>query len=227
MSTVAATSSIDKAAHFYESTLGKKAVMAVTGLILFGFVIAHMIGNLQVFLGMAVMNHYAETLHATPALLWTVRIVLLISVILHIRAAVQLSVLKMEARPVKYVKPGNVQGSYASRTMMWSGPIIAAFVVYHLLHLTTGTVHPNFVELHAYENLINGFRVIPVALAYMVAMVLLGMHLSHGIWSMFQTLGFSHPRYTPLVRKLAVLTAWAIVAGFLSIPLAVMTGLVR
>jgi succinate dehydrogenase / fumarate reductase cytochrome b subunit len=227
VSTAAASSGVGKAARFYDSTIGKKAVMAVTGLILFGFVVGHMLGNLQVFLGMEVMNHYAETLHATPALLWGVRLLLLVSVLLHIWAAIQLTAIKNEARPVRYTKPGNVQATYAARTMTWSGPIIGAFVVYHLLHMTTGTVHPSFVELRAYENLVNGFRVAPVALVYIVAMVLLGLHLSHGVWSMFQSLGFSHPRYTPIIRSLAVLIAWAIVAGFISIPLAIMAGIVR
>jgi succinate dehydrogenase / fumarate reductase cytochrome b subunit len=227
MSTVAAARSVDKAARFYESTLGKKAVMAVTGIILFGYVIAHVLGNLQFFLGMEVMNNYAEVLHANPGLLWGVRIVLLLSVILHIWASIQLTRIKRDARPVRYVKTGNVQSSYASRTMMWSGTVIAVFVVYHLLHLTTGTVHPAFLELHPYENLVNGFKVVPVAIAYIVAMVLLGLHLSHGVWSAFQTLGFSHPRYTPMIRKFAVLIAWVIVAGFISIPLAVVAGVVR
>lgn len=226
MSTVTANG-IDKALRFYDSTIGKKAIMAVTGLILFGFVIAHMLGNLQVFLGMEVMNHYAATLRATPALLWSARMILLIAVALHIWASVQVAAIKKEARPIKYVKAGNVQASLASRTMMWSGPVIAAFVVYHLLHLTFGTVHPNFVELHAYENLVNGFKVIPVAALYIAVMVLIGMHLSHGIWSMFQSLGFSHPRYTPIIKKFAAIIAWAIVAGFISIPLAVISGVVR
>src|SRR5881397_3217102 len=116
MSTVIANTQLTRVARFYESTIGKKAVMAVTGLILFGFLIAHMLGNLQIFLGRAVMNHYAETLHGNPALLWTVRIVLLISVILHIWASIELTMIKKEARPIGYRKRGNVQASYASRT---------------------------------------------------------------------------------------------------------------
>jgi succinate dehydrogenase / fumarate reductase cytochrome b subunit len=214
-------------ATFYDSSIGKKAVMAVTGLILFGFLIAHMLGNLQVFLGREVMNHYAETLHGNPSLLWTIRIVLLLSVLLHIWASIQLTIVKSRARPVQYVKRGNVQSSYASRTMMWSGPIIAAFVIYHLLHFTTGWVHPNFVELRPYENVINGFRVIPATVAYVIAMVLVGFHLSHGIWSMFQSLGLSHPRYTPMIKAFAAVFSWALVAGFLSVPAAVLLGLVR
>src|SRR5207237_7418772 len=111
--------------------------------------------------------------------------------------------LKKEARPIAYVKYKPVHSSWASRTMMLSGPIIAAFVVFHLLHLTTGTIHSQFVPLHAYENLVNGFLVVPFALVYIAAMLFIGFHLSHGAWSMFQSVGFSHPRYTPLVRRLA------------------------
>ena len=224
MSTVA---SLDRAARFYDSAIGKKAIMAITGLILFGFLIAHMAGNLQVFLGMEVMNNYAETLHANPPLLWAARIVLLVSVLLHIWASIQLYLLKKEARPISYIKPGNVQASWASRTMMLSGPVIAAFVIFHLLHLTTGTLHPRFVELRAYENVVNGFRQPLVSVIYVVAMLLAGSHLSHGIWSMFQSMGFSHPRYTPLIKKFASVFAWILVAGFVSVPVAVLAGLVR
>src|SRR5678815_186874 len=138
MSTVLAHTQLTRAARFYESTIGKKAIMAVTGLILFGFLILHMLGNLQFFLGSVVMNHYAETLHGNPALLWTARTVLLVSVVLHMWAWIQLTALKREARPVGYVKRANVQASFGSRTMSLSGPIIAAFVIFHILHLTTG-----------------------------------------------------------------------------------------
>src|SRR5436190_15255959 len=124
MSTVIANTPLMKVARFYESTIGKKAIMAVTGLLLFGFLIVHMLGNLQIFLGPSVMNHYAETLHGNPALLWTARTILFISVVLHIWASIQLSAIKREARPVAYVKRANVNSSWASRTMMLSGPII-------------------------------------------------------------------------------------------------------
>jgi succinate dehydrogenase / fumarate reductase cytochrome b subunit len=226
MSTVLATTQLARVARFYDSTIGKKAIMAVTGLVLFGFLIIHMLGNLQVFLGPEVMNHYAETLHGNPPLLWTARTILLISVILHVWASIQLAKVKSEARPVGYVKQVSLVSSWASRSMMLSGPVIAAFVIFHLLHLTTGTIHPQFVPLRAYENLVRGFLV-PFAFAYIVAMVLVGSHLSHGIWSMFQSMGLSHPRYTPVVKKLASIFSWILVAGFLSVPLAVLTGLVR
>ena len=213
-------------ARFYDSTIGKKAIMAVTGLILFGFLVAHMLGNLQVFLGREVMNHYAETLHANVGLLWGARIVLLISVVLHTWAAIQLTALKAAARPVAYVKPGNVQASTGSRTMMLSGPVIALFVVGHLLHLTTGTIHPQFVELHAYENVVNAFSNPIASGLYIVAMILVGFHLSHGIWSMFQSVGFSHPRYTPLIKKFAAVFSWVLIAGFIAVPISVLAGVV-
>ena len=213
--------------RFYDSTIGKKAIMAVTGLILFGFLVAHMLGNLQVFLGREVMNHYAETLHGNPALLWGTRIVLLISVLLHTWAAIQLTALKAAARPIPYAKPGNVQASTGSRTMMLSGPVIALFVVGHLLHLTTGTIHPQFVELHAYENVVNAFSNPIASGLYIVVMILVGFHLSHGIWSMFQSVGFSHPRYTPLVKKFAAVFSWVLIAGFIAVPIAVLAGVVR
>jgi len=227
MSTALTHNSIDKAIRFYDSTIGKKAVMAITGLILFGFLILHMLGNLQVFLGREVMNHYAATLHGMPALLWGTRIVLLVAVVLHIWAWIQLFAISRAARPVPYSRRENVQAGLGARTMSYSGPLIAAFVIFHLLHLTTGTLHPRFVELHAYENLVSGFLVWPVALLYAVAMLFIGTHLSHGVWSMFQSLGFSHPRYTPVIKKFAAIFAWALVAGFISIPLAVMFGLLK
>jgi succinate dehydrogenase cytochrome b subunit len=226
MSTVVANTQLTRAARFYESTIGKKAIMAVTGLILFGYLIAHMLGNLQIFLGSEVMNHYAETLHGNPPLLWTARIVLLISVALHIWASIQLSAIKNEARPTAYYKRANVSSSWASRSMMLTGPIIAAFVVFHLLHLTTGTIHRQFVPLHPYENLVTGFF-LPFALVYIVVMIFIGFHLSHGIWSMFQSMGLSHPRYTPMIKKFAAVFSWILIAGFISVPVSILVGMVR
>jgi succinate dehydrogenase / fumarate reductase cytochrome b subunit len=227
MSSIAVDSRVDRTARFYNSTIGKKAIMAVTGLILFGFVIGHLAGNLQIYEGPEVMNRYAVFLRSMPAVLWGARIVLLLSVILHIVAAIQLAALKNEARPVSYVKKNNAHSSYASRTMYWSGPILAAFIIYHLLHFTFGTVHPDFQELHPYENVVNGFRVIPVSIAYIVAMILLGMHLYHGAWSMFQSVGLSHPKYTPMLKRFAALAATLIVIGNISIPISVMAGIVK
>ena len=201
--------------------------MAVTGLVLAGFLVGHMLGNLQVFLGREVMNHYAETLHGNLALLWGVRILVLVSVLLHAWAAVQLTAVKAAARPVPYVKPANVQATTGSRTMMLSGPVIALFVIGHLLHLTTGTIHPQFVELRAYENVVIGFSNPIASGLYIVAMILVGFHLSHGIWSMFQSMGFSHPRYTRMLKKFSGIFAWVLIAGFIAVPIAVLAGLVR
>lgn len=226
MSTAVANSRIDRVARFYDSTIGKKAVMAVTGLILFGYLIVHMLGNLQFFLGPEVMNRYAEMLHGNPPLLWGVRVLLLVSVILHAGASIQLWKLKQIARPVAYVKPGRVQATFASRTMMLSGPIIGAFVVYHLLHMTTGDAHPQFVPLRPFENLLTAFRNPIVSAVYVASMIFVGFHLSHGAWSMFQSVGFNHPRYTPFLKKSAAIVAWILIAGFISIPIAVITGVV-
>ena len=218
---------LDRVVRFYQVPIGKKAIMAVTGVILFGYVVGHLLGNLQVFLGPRKLNDYARFLHANPTLLWGTRGLLLVSATLHIWSSLELALLRRAARPIGYVKYGNVQASYSSRTMMWSGPIIAAFVVYHLLHFTFGTVHPSFQSLDVYNNVVTGFRSVPVSVAYISAMLLLGMHLQHGLWSMFQSLGANHPRYTPLLRGAAALSAWVVVAGNISIPIAVLTGWVE
>lgn len=227
MSSVAIDSQLHKAIRFYQASIGKKAVMAVTGVVLFGYLVGHLAGNLQVYLGQEQMDNYAAFLHSMPALLWGVRLLLLVCVVMHIVASIQLTRLKQEARPVGYVKKEEVGSSYASRTMMWSGPIIAAFVIYHILDLTIGAANTaQFRELHAYENLVYSFRRIPVSAFYILAMLLLGTHLYHGLWSMFQSLGFSHPRYTPLLKRAAAWVAVILAAGFISIPIAVLTGLV-
>jgi len=227
MSSIAIDSQLHKAIRFYQASIGKKAVMAATGVVLFGYLVGHLAGNMQVYLGQEQMDNYAAFLHSMPALLWGVRLLLLVCVVMHIVASIQLTRLKQEARPVGYVKKKEVGSSYASRTMMWSGPIIAAFVIYHILDLTTGAANTaQFRELHAYENLVYSFRRLPVSAFYIVAMLLLGTHLYHGLWSMFQSMGFSHPRYTPLIKRAAAWVAILLVAGFVSIPIAVLTGLV-
>jgi succinate dehydrogenase / fumarate reductase cytochrome b subunit len=214
-------------ANFYGSTVGKKAVMAVSGLILFLFVVGHLIGNLQIYEGPEKLNNYAKFLRSVPAALWTVRITLLVMVILHVWSSVQLALLKFDARPTGYVKKKATKSSYASRTMYWSGPIILAFVIYHLLDFTFGTVNPNFEEGNVYANVIASFQLIPVSAFYIVGMLLLCMHLYHGLWSMFQSLGYSHPRYTPVLKRSAAVVAILIAAGNISIPLSVLAGLVR
>lgn len=227
MSSVAVDSQLGRAFRFYQATIGKKAVMAVTGVILFGFVIGHLIGNLQVFAGREALNDYGYFLHhSTHGLLWVFRLVLLVSVIAHIVASIQLTKVKMDARPVGYVKTDYSHSTYASRTMMWSGPIIAAFVIFHLMDLTWGNVNPAFQDGKVYENLVASFSRWPVAIAYIVALTLLSMHLYHGIYSMFQSLGFSHPRYTPRIQRFSKIFALLIWAGYVSIPVSVMAGLI-
>jgi succinate dehydrogenase cytochrome b subunit len=213
--------------RFYRLPVGKKAVMAVTGLMLFGFVTAHLLGNLQVYAGPEKINAYGRLLRANAGLLWAARLGLLAAAVLHIVAAVQLALLKSAARPVGYAKKDDIASSYASRTMIWSGPIIGVFVVYHLMHLTFGNVHPAFAEGDVYHNVVTGFQVIPVSIFYILAMAMLGLHLVHGVWSMFQSLGVSHPRYTPLLKKFAAGSTAFLFLGNISIPIAVMTGVLR
>ncbi|MGE5235902.1 MAG: succinate dehydrogenase cytochrome b subunit [Acidobacteriota bacterium] len=211
----------------YRSTLGKKVVMAVTGIILFGFVVVHMLGNLQIYQGPEKLNHYAELLRSAPALLWAARIVLLFCVLVHTLAAVQLTILNWGSRPMRYAMRHYREADYAARTMVWSGPIILAFVIYHILDLTLGTVNPGFVAHDVYHNVVASFQVVPVAIFYMLANVLLGIHLYHGLWSLFQTLGINSPAYNTWRRVVASVFAALIALGNVSIPLAVVTGLVR
>jgi succinate dehydrogenase / fumarate reductase cytochrome b subunit len=211
------------------STIGRKVVMAVTGLILVGFVLGHMFGNLQVYLGPEAMNAYAEFLreflHGTG--LWIARAVLLLAVVLHIWAAVTLGLESRSARPQGYRVETHRASTYASRTMVWSGPLLALFVGYHLAHLTFGTAHPEFVEGDVYHNFVSGFSRWPVSLLYVAAMLALGVHLYHGTWSMLQTVGLSHPRWNPLRKALAVGVAAVVVLGNVSFPVAVLAGWLR
>lgn len=212
---------------FSRTTVGKKAAMAVSGVVLFGFVLAHMAGNLQIYEGPQKLNAYAKLLRSVPELLWGARIVLLAMVVIHIASSVQLALSNKRARPVGYVKKETLQANYATRTMYWSGPIVLCFIVYHLLHLTFGAVHLPFQEGDVYANVVSGFHVVPVSVFYIVSMVLLGMHLNHGLWSLFQSLGLFHPRFTPLIRTVARLLSLLIVVGNISIPIAVLAGWVR
>ena len=219
---------------FFRSSIGMKVVMAVSGLILVLFVIGHMAGNLKVFQGPEKFDAYAEFLREMGyplvghgQLLWVVRIVLLASVIAHIGAAIQLTRLGTGARPVRYQRWAPDASTYASRTMRWGGVIVLAFVVYHLLHLTFGTVHPDFLAGAAYHNVIVGFRVWPVAASYVVAVTALGFHLYHGVWSVFQSLGANHPDYNRYRRPVAGAVAVGVTLGFMTVPIAVVTGLVR
>jgi succinate dehydrogenase / fumarate reductase cytochrome b subunit len=216
-------------ARFWESTNGKKVVMAVTGVLLFAFVIGHMIGNLQAFEGPEKLNAYGHFLHSIPEILYPVRVGLLIAVGLHIWAATGLALKNYSARPVGYAAKKNVHSSYASRTMYWSGPILLAFIIFHLLHLTAGVIQPGsgYVEGDVYHNVVAGFSVWYVSAWYIFSMILLGLHLRHGVWSMTQSLGFTQPQYTPLLKVVALVFAVVITAGFISIPLGVLTRIIQ
>jgi succinate dehydrogenase / fumarate reductase, cytochrome b subunit len=214
--------------------VGKKVVMAVTGMVLVGFVIAHMLGNLKMFLGPATIDAYAvflrtmgEPLLPYSLLLWVVRILLVTCVTLHITAAVQLTRMSRAARPQAYDTKASIATTYAARTMRWSGVILVLFVVYHLLHLTGGVVgfRPGeFRELSVYHNVVAGFSVWYVSLFYIVAMACLCLHLDHGIWSLLQTLGWNNARTTSTLRALSRGVALAVFAGFISVPVSVLAG---
>lgn len=214
---------------FAGSSIGRKVVMAVTGAILFGFVLVHMLGNLQVYLGPEALNHYGaflrQLLHGTG--IWIARAVLLAAVVLHVWSATSLTLSSRRARPEGYRVEKWKESTYASRTMRWGGVILLLFVIYHLLHFTTGTVHQSFIEGDVYHNFVAGFRVVPVSLFYIFAMLALGLHLRHGVWSMFQTLGVSHPRYIRAAHVGAWIFAALIVIGNISFPLAVLAGVVK
>jgi len=218
---------MSQAVGFLSSTLGKKILMAVTGIILFGFVVGHMLGNLQIYLGEERLNHYAELLQANKPFLWTFRSVMLFCVGVHIIAAVQVWLRNRAARPVKYkvFRPPAVD--YAARTMVWSGPILALFITYHLLDFTVGTANPNFVRGEVFQNVVASFSNPLIAIFYMAANLLLAFHLYHGLWSLFQTFGWDHARFGWVRRALAVVFSVLIGAGNISIPLAVLTGVVR
>lgn len=218
----------------FRSTLAKKAVMAITGLVLFGFVLVHMIGNLKMYFGEAVFDHYAEGLRGLGApffgpgqLLWVARIVLLACAGLHILSAWLLTRQSWRARPEAYAVKEWVQATYAARTMRWGGVILLAFILYHLAHLTLGWVHPDFVAGKVFQNVVIGFQIWWVACFYIAANLALGLHLYHGLWSLFQTMGWNNPRWNPWRRRFATLFAGLITLGNVSFPVAVLTGLVR
>lgn len=226
MSTLAVAVGSARALRFWNTTNGKKAVMAVTGAAMFGFVVLHLAGNLQIFLGPEKFNGYAHALRDLGALLWVARAGLLLMAALHVWSTIQLAGVRSDARPVAYARYQSSTSTYASRSMYMSGPIVAAFIIYHLLHFTFGVGGTPYSPDDPYGNVIAGFRVPVIAIAYIVAMALLCLHLRHGLWSALQTLGLNHPRYTPHLKALATLIALAIFFGFISIPIAVMARVV-
>ena len=213
--------------RFWSSTIGKKVVMAVTGIVLVGYILAHVTANLLIFAGAAAIDAYAAKLRTLPMLLWGVRILLLVSVVLHVVAATQLAVRARAARRTPYHRFEPQTSSAASPTMRWGGVALLLFLVYHILHFTTGQAHPDFIQLAPYHNVTTAFRVWWVAAIYIAAMFALAMHLYHGTWSMFQTLGIEHQRVNPARRRLATAIAVLVPLGFVTVPIAVLIGVIR
>ena len=218
-----------KQLSFYQTTLGKKVVMAISGVILIGFVVGHMAGNLQIFLGPEKLDAYAEFLHSMPAVLWGARIVLLISVIAHFMSAFSLWKQNKAARPQGYARQVSQTTTYAAKTMRWGGVIVLLFIIYHLLHLTVGTPVAGYDIIHGkvYQNVVTGFQNPMVSGFYIIAQAALGLHLFHGVWSLMQTLGLNHEKYNTLRRKLALGVSLLITVGNISIPVAVLAGLIK
>lgn len=207
-------------ADFWRSTIGKKVVMAITGLIGIGFVLGHMTGNLLAFQGAEKIDAYAALLHGplhTPLIV--ARLVLLAAVVLHALAAYQLTMRSRAARPVAYAAQQPQVATFASRTLRLGGVLLLVFIVFHILHFTLGTVHPAFEEGRVYQNLVTGFQQKWVALFYVVAMAALGLHLFHGAWSSMRTLGLVKPSADPLKRVLPIVLAVVVSAGFAVVPL--------
>lgn len=220
---------------FWRSSIGGKVTMAVTGLMLFGFLIAHLAGNLLLLSGPEAINAYAKWLHDKGALLWVARGGLLAVFVLHVVTAIRLSRANKAARPVAYTKEATMQASFASRSMVFSGLSVLAFVVYHLLHFTFGVTNP---EHHArkaagyqghdvYSMVTQSFASAPIAIAYAAFQLVLFLHLQHGCQSLAHTLGLSHGRYTPMIKTLSFLLAAAVAGGNVLLALSVQIGLVK
>jgi succinate dehydrogenase / fumarate reductase cytochrome b subunit len=216
----------------YRSSVGKKVLMAVTGFIWFGFLIGHMAGNLKAFLGPEHFDEYAHFLRTvgTPlfpeyTLLWTARIILILALVIHVIMALQTWLQSSAARGDGYRKKENLSFSWSSQFMRWGGVLIAVFIVYHILHMTTGTLHPDFEEGAAYHNLVTGLSNPLVAGFYILAMAAICLHLWHGVWSLMQTLGANHPKYRHLRRPVAVAFAVVVFLGFISVPISVLAGI--
>jgi succinate dehydrogenase / fumarate reductase, cytochrome b subunit len=210
----------------WRSTVGKKAVMALTGVVLFVWLLLHISGNLLVFLGPSVIDGYAAALHARPWLLWPMRIGLLAAVGLHVTAAVQLARRARKARGQRRRMRLEV-ATLGARTMRWGGALLAAFIVFHLLHLTTGTLHPQFVAGGPHHNMVSGLRVPAVAALYLLAVTAVALHVSHGLWSARRSLGWKSPAHAPPRRLFSISLAIVLGVGFAVIPLAVLSGLLR
>ena len=226
---------MNKLSAFTSSSIGRKYIVAATGVVLVGFIIGHLLGNLQLFLGPEAINHYAETLQALGPLLWVIRAFLLVVVILHIYYTIRLAIDNRRARPDAYAKKEHVKATLASRSMALSGLLLFAFIVYHILHFTVRVADPRFALLKAdplnrhdvYSMMVYGFQNVFVSTSYIIAMFLLALHLSHGASSFFQSLGLNDKKMTPRLARGARIFAWLIFAGYTSMPVAVLLGLVK
>ena len=219
---------MNRVAALWHTSVGKKAVMAVTGIVMVAYLITHVLANLLVFQGPEQINSYSRFLHGTGGALWMARLVLLAALVLHIVAAVQLMARRRAARPVGYAGGREAQVStFASRSIRWGGGFILVFLVYHILHFTLGTVHTAFVEGDPYHNVATGFARPAVVVFYELAMAAVGLHLYHGIWSSGRSLGLSGPSPHPLRRQLALVLSVIVWAGFAVIPVAVYAGVIR
>ena len=220
---------------FYKSSIGRKYIVAITGVILVGFIIGHLLGNLQIFLGPEYINSYAEKLRSLGALLWVIRLFLLVAVVLHIYFTIRLAIDNRKARPVAYAKKEHVKSTYASRSMWISGLLLLAFIIYHIAHFTVQVADPRFALLKldplnrhdVYSMMVYGFQNVFVSGFYVLAMYLLAMHLSHGASSFFQSLGLNDKKLTPKLATGARIFAWLIFAGYVSMPIAVLAGLIK
>lgn len=220
---------MQKALTLFSTTIGKKAALAVSGLILFGFVLQHMVANLQVFLGPEVFNNYCVVVKSIPPLVWLVRCTLLLAVVVHVVTMFQLYDRSYAARPVPYRQVKSAATSYASAAMKYTGPMLLGYLVFHILHLTApGLALGNyeFSTTECYLNFVNGFQIPWVTAIYVVANLCLGMHLFHGAWSVFRTLGFNNPRYNLVRKRVAQGLAIVITAGNVVMPLAVLFGII-
>jgi succinate dehydrogenase / fumarate reductase, cytochrome b subunit len=230
MSATAADLHSYRVVGFWQSTNGKKVVMALTGVMMFLFVIGHLLGNLLVFAGRAQINAYAQFLHFDDSLLWIVRTILIIAATMHVVVTIQLALRNKEARPIGYLHKKAINSSYASRTMYWSGPIVLTFIIFHLLQFTAGYIHPEtkFIPNDVYHNLVTGFRVWWVSAWYVFAICLLGLHLRHGLWSMLQSIGLAHSlRKERAFKRVALGISILIVGGYISIPICILLGYLK
>ena len=225
-----ATATSQNTLTFGDTTIGKKALLAVSGVILFGFVIQHMVGNLQVFLGPDVFNHYAESIKSNPALVWSVRSLLLLALVTHVVLVIQLYTRSLAARPIGYRVKKNIATSYAGATMKYSGPALLLYILFHLAHFTFPGLSlggHEFSPIDPYGNFVAGFQLPWVTLLYVSANLLLGMHLYHGGYSLLQSLGLNHPRYNERARHGARAFAFVVTTGNVIMPLAVLFGVIR